>query len=76
VPILIDDGEGRVADATDHLALPEWRARKDAEAGCCFRNKDGWMDGWMDGWIYGQTSEYDIRSSGGVAPDDERTRAT
>jgi hypothetical protein len=37
---------------------------------------DGRMDGWMDKWIYGQTSEYDIRSSGGVAPDDERTRAT
>ena len=33
----------------------------------------------MDGWIYGYTDKrvrYDIRSSGGVTPDDERTRAT
>jgi hypothetical protein len=64
VPILIDDGEGRVADATDHLALPEWRARKDAEAGCCFRNKDGWMDGWMDGYTDKRVSMTFARRAG------------
>ena len=71
-----DRRRGRPRRRRDRSSRPPGMARPQRRRGRLLFSQQGWMDGWMDGWIYGQTSEYDIRSSGGVAPDDERTRAT
>ena len=66
---------GRPRRRRDRSSRPPGTARPRRRRGRLLFSQQGWMDG----WIYRYTDKrvrYDIRSSGGVTPDDERTRAT